>query len=277
MRAWFSRGMKMDNNMSDSIIKTEGKMVVNNGGTSREISWQIMKSETVGNMVSAGRNIVHLHGKWILWIVLLNNLVVGGCKETGSSNLPYYHTPDFTPVWPNETGDDQDTLHRISDFHMLDQSGNPISLEQCKGDILVVNFFFTACPGICPTLTQNIKKVADATVATPGIRFLSFSVTPERDSVPRLAAYAERFSLPGDRWHLLTGDQEQIYTLARRSFFAEEEMGFTKGSQEFLHTEHVLLVDPELHLRGIYKGTLPLEMDQLAEDLSILLTESNSE
>lgn len=156
---------------------------------------------------------------------------------------------------------------------MLDQSGNTISLEQCRGDLLVVNFFFTACPSICPTLTQNIKKVADATAALSGITFLSFSVTPDRDSVPRLAAYAERFSLPGDRWHLLTGDQKQIYTLARRSFFAEEEMGFTKGSQEFLHTEHVLLVDPNLHLRGIYKGTLPLEMEQLGEDLMILKAE----
>lgn len=157
---------------------------------------------------------------------------------------------------------------------MLDQSGHEFSIKDCTGDILVVNFFFTACPSICPTLTQNIKKVADATNDLDGIRFLSFSVTPERDSVSKLAAYAERFSLPSDRWHLLTGDQDEIYTLARRSFFAEEEMGYNKDSREFLHTEHVLLVDPDGHLRGIYKGTLPLEMEALTSDLQILISES---
>ncbi|MCF8239256.1 MAG: SCO family protein [Saprospiraceae bacterium] len=187
------------------------------------------------------------------------------------TSLPYYHTPDFTPIWPDETGENADTLHRIRDFHMLDQSGHEFSLQDFKGDVLVVNFFFTACPSICPTLTQNIKKVAEATSDLSGIRFLSFSVTPDRDSVSKLASYAERFSLPADRWHLLTGDQEDIYNLARRSFFAEEEMGYNKDSQEFLHTEHVLLVDTEGHLRGIYKGTLPLEMESLTSDLRILV------
>ncbi len=213
----------------------------------------------------------------ILLFGIFSSLLISGCYHPSSNQLPFYNEPDFTPIWPQETGEDIDTLHRISDFSMLDQSGDIISLVQLKGDILVVNFFFTACPSICPTLTQNIKRVDDATQDLSGIRFLSFSVTPDRDSVSQLAAYAERFALPVDRWHLLTGDQDEIYTLARQSFFAEEEMGYNKGSQEFLHTEHVLLVDPNLHLRGIYKGTLPLEMDQLVNDLFVLHAESKSE
>ncbi|MEZ5031039.1 MAG: SCO family protein [Saprospiraceae bacterium] len=204
---------------------------------------------------------------------MLGSLLLVACQASVRETLPYYHTPDFTPVWPAETGEDVDTLHRIRDFHMVDQSGTEVSLETFQGDILVVNFFFTACPSICPTLTTNIKTVADATMDLNGIRFLSFSVTPDRDSVPRLASYAERFDLPSDRWHLLTGDQDDIYTLARRSFFAEQEMGYDRDSQEFLHKEHVLLVDPDRHLRGIYKGTLPLDMQALLADLRTLIAE----
>lgn len=204
---------------------------------------------------------------------MIGNLFLTACQATVKETLPYFHTPDFTPVWPAETGEDVDTLHRIRDFHMVDQSGTEVSLETFEGDILVVNFFFTACPSICPTLTKNIKTVADATADVDDIRFLSFSVTPDRDSVPRLASYAERFDLPADRWHLLTGDQAEIYTLARRSFFAEEEMGYDRDSQEFLHTEHVLLVDADRHLRGIYKGTLPLEMEALRQDIRLLAAE----
>ena len=97
-----------------------------------------------------------------------------------------------------------DTLEVISEAKEFNEWMYQIIKPHCAGNILVVNFFFTACPSICPTLTQHIKTVADATSDLEGIRFLSFSVTPDRDSVPRLAAYAERFSLPSDRWHLLT-------------------------------------------------------------------------
>lgn len=219
------------------------------------------------------QKIAFLPWLWILLAWVGGSIFFSGCQDQVQSTLPYYHTPDFTPVWPGETGEYMDTLHRIQDFHMVDQSGDTISMADCTGDILVVNFFFTACPGICPTLTENILSVCEATIDFPGIRFLSFSVTPERDSVPQLAAYANRFSLPVDRWHLLTGDREEIYSLARRSFFAEEEMGYDKDSGDFLHTEHVLLVDSDRHLRGIYKGTLPLEMEALQEDLIQLLSE----
>ena len=48
-------------------------------------------------------------------------------------------------------------------------------------------------------------------------------------------------------------------------------MGFTKDSSEFLHTEHVVLVDKKLRLRGIYNATLKLEMKQLKEDIALLI------
>ena len=37
-------------------------------------------------------------------------------------------------------------------------------------------------------------------------------------------------------WHLLTGKKREIYRLARCSFIAEKDLGFTKDSTEFLHT-----------------------------------------
>lgn len=264
-------GLQTDNLMKNSIIGMGRKKVDSSAGTSRVKYWPTMRCAADGSMGSVAQRTVRRRG--IHWLCVFGSLLLVACQASVREILPYYHTPDFTPIWPAETGEDIDTLHRIREFHMVDQSGADVSLESCRGDILVVNFFFTACPGICPTLTTNIKTVADATSGIEGIRFLSFSVTPGRDSVPRLARYAERFALPSDRWHLLTGDQEEIYSLARRSFFAEEELGYDRDSQEFLHTEHVLLVDPDRHLRGIYKGTLPLDMQSLLADLRTLIAE----
>jgi protein SCO1/2 len=50
-------------------------------------------------------------------------------------------------------------------------------------------------------------------------------------------------------------------------------LGFSKDSTDFLHTEHVLLIDPSLRIRGIYNGTLALDMEQLLADLKLLQKE----
>ncbi len=53
----------------------------------------------------------------------------------------------------------------------------------------------------------------------------------------------------------------------------QEDLGFTKDSTEFLHTEHVLLIDQAKHIRGIYNGTLTLETEQILKDIEELLNE----
>ena len=55
--------------------------------------------------------------------------------------------------------------------------------------------------------------------------------------------------------------------------FSEENIGFSKDSSDFLHTEHVMLVDKTGRIRGVYNGTLILEMQQLAEDIRSLQNE----
>ena len=102
---------------------------------------------------------------------------------------------------------------------------------------------------------------------------LSFSVTPWIDNVKRMHDFALKNQITSPNWHLLTGNKSQIYTLARRSYFAEEDLGFTKDSTNFLHTEHILLIDKTKRIRGIYNGTLQLEAEQLVKDIRMLMKE----
>jgi hypothetical protein len=57
------------------------------------------------------------------------------------------------------------------------------------------------------------------------------------------------------------------------SYFAEEDFGFSRDSSQFLHTEHILLIDKQKRIRGIYNGTLQLETEQLAKDIEMLKKE----
>lgn len=188
--------------------------------------------------------------------------------------LPYYNSPDFTPVFLSPGDDVTKTIpHTIAHFSFTDQSGNSITEQTVDGKIHVANFIFTRCASICPVMIKHMKMVEKAFVGDQNIVLLSYSVTPWIDSVSRLNEFAEQNKITSANWHLLTGNKADIYSLARRSYFAEEDLGFTKDSSEFLHTEHVLLIDKTKRIRGIYNGTLQLEIEQLIKDIHVLREE----
>src|SRR3990172_6572387 len=203
--------------------------------------------------------------KYLITLPVL--LMLLSCGEKNVSELPYYDTPDFSPLWLDD--DETSGIHKVGNFSITDQDGKAVSDENFSGKIYIANFFFTTCPGICPKMTGNLKKVQSAFINDDDIKLISFSVMPWVDSVSRLKEYENSFSLKNGKWYLATGKTSDIYNLARKSFFAEEEAGFNADSTEFLHTEHVLLVDKNGHLRGVYNGTLPLEIDRMIEDVEI--------
>ncbi|MFN8343904.1 MAG: SCO family protein [Spirosomataceae bacterium] len=209
---------------------------------------------------------------WLLFFAVL----LAGCASKGKkeelSALPYYHTPDFTPVWLSEKTD-SDTLHTLAPFSFTNQNSVAITSDQLKGKIHVADFFFTFCPGLCPRLTQSMKEVQAAFKDDAEVKLLSYSVMPERDSVAVLRRYADEHRISGKQWHLLTGEKKAIYETARRSYFADENLGVQKRENDFLHTENFILVDKNLRIRGIYNGTLPLEIKQLIEDIKTLKQE----
>ena len=140
------------------------------------------------------------------------------------------------------------------------------------GKVYMANFFFTSCPTVCPKTTNRLKAVQDTFRLEPGVALLFFSVTPRLDSVPRLARFARSKGIIPGKWHLLTGSRSQIYTLARLSYSAEKAVGFTNDLTEFLHTEHLILVDQQQRIRRLYSGTQVLDIDKFVPDIWALLT-----
>ena len=186
--------------------------------------------------------------------------------------LPYYNTPDFTPYFLYRSNEIKSIIsHKIGNFEAKSHQINNFSNEDLKGKVHIANFMFTSCTRICPIMTNNLKIVSEAYKNHPEFLMISFSVTPWIDSIPKLQSFAKSYGITAKNWHLLTGKKSEIYKLARKSYFAEKNLGFTKDSSEFLHTEHVVLVDKKLRLRGIYNATLKLEMKQLKEDIALLI------
>ena len=173
--------------------------------------------------------------------------------------------------------------HTTANIHLQNQLGDTVSLYDKQGKIIVADFFFTHCAGICPKLTANMARLQQSFIRGGDIRkkidtsivqFISFSVDPERDSVSVLKAYADRFGVNHDNWWMLTGSKDSIYR------FAFEELKVDKYSNEpitpdFVHTSRFVLIDKKYQVRGYYNGLDSLSIAKLARDIGILMLEKD--
>lgn len=173
--------------------------------------------------------------------------------------------------------------HTTANIRLVNQLGDSVSLYDKPGKIIVADFFFTSCRGICPRLTANMallqqsflkggntRKKVDSSI----VQFLSFSVDPEHDTAAALKAYADRFGVNHDNWWLLTGDRKKIYD------FAFDELKVDKFSEEpitpdFVHTSRFVLIDRHYKVRGYYNGLDSVAMSKLAKDIGLLMLEKD--
>lgn len=193
-----------------------------------------------------------------------------GTRGSKTQALPYYDSADFTPRW-------QPAAHRVGEFRLTDSNGQTLDSRSLQGHLVVVSFFFTSCPSVCPTLVEKLRRVQSASAEWPEVRLVSFSVTPETDTPAVLRQFARGRGIDSSRWHLLTGDRATIQRLFRESYFADDrrEIG-SGGSDRLLHTERVLLVDGEGHLRGVYNGSQGFEIERLIQDVQVLRSAGRS-
>ena len=172
--------------------------------------------------------------------------------------------------------------HRVNNISLVNQLGDTVSLDDINGSIIIADYFFTRCPSICPTLTKNMKSLQDAMkmkdyrrrIDSSYVRFLSFSVDPERDSPDVLKKYADKYAVNHDTWWFLTGEKKKIYDFA----FNELKLGLQDGKgidSNFIHTQKFVLIDKNRNVRGYYNGLDSSSMSKLAEDLTLLMLEKD--
>lgn len=210
--------------------------------------------------------------KWIIlafiaiWVV---GIIVVYPMIKKNQRLQVFQPADVNPQLVDDDMQRTAKAHRIADFSLTDQTGATVANKDFENKVYVADFFFTTCPSICPKMTASLSGLSDYYKDDSDIMFLSHSVTPVKDSVPVLAAYADKYNVNHDQWKLVTGDKKHIYELARRSYFAVTTEG-DGGAKDFIHTENFILVDKERKIRGFYDGTSAKDMERLKSDITIL-------
>lgn len=202
--------------------------------------------------------------------VLLFAFLITSCDHGFKRVLPILGNRDVEYRMENgkETAD---TLYHLAPtFSYTNQHNKITESSDLKDQILIVDFFFSNCPTICPPMTSQMKRLNMATQDLKDrVTFLSFSIDPKRDTVERLQEYIKEHGITTKNWFFLTGDEAATHLLANEYLnIANKNVEVAGG---FEHSEFFVIVDTDRLIRGLYKGTDPVEVDRLEEDLRKLL------
>jgi len=194
-----------------------------------------------------------------------------GSNRSENNRLRIYSPADVNPMLVDPTLQDKSSDHTIGDFAFLNQLGDTITKQDIQGKIVVVDYFFTTCGGICPKMSTQLQRVQKEFRDDSSFRILSHTVNPSVDTVETLYRYANRFEADSSMWWFLTGSKKELYTMARKSYLIvpdEADPNFEHGGEsDFLHTENFALIDPDGRIRGFYDGTNPEEINELFRDV----------
>jgi protein SCO1/2 len=155
-------------------------------------------------------------------------------------------------------------------FVLTDQAGQPFDSEQrLKGRPWVANFIFTRCTTVCPVFTARMARFEERTRDRgERLRLVSFSVDPEHDTPPVLAAYATRHQANLARWSFLTGATDEIKRVVTDSLkIALEQQPGKPIGESILHGTHFALVDAAMQVRGYYDLADEDALERMLADL----------
>jgi protein SCO1/2 len=155
-------------------------------------------------------------------------------------------------------------------FMLTTQDGNPLSLDELRGKVVVVTFIFASCAHSCPRLTAKMATLQPRLGADfgPRVFFVSVTVDPERDTPEVLKRYAEGHGARPGGWAFVTGTPAEIRDVARRYGIAYERM----PSGDVDHTFLTSVIDRSGTLRVQYLG-VRFDSDELFRDIESLLRE----
>lgn len=196
--------------------------------------------------------------------VLVLTIVLGCAKQ---KQLPILGETSVNP----KTG--ALVYYKAPEFSLTNQLNQLTNNKTFADKILVVDFFFTSCPSICPQMTKHLKLVEEAYQHENKVAIVSFSIDAENDTPDKLQEYAEAYDINNEKWTFLTGDSDAIFELSKDYKVRAFEDTNWQG-RNLLHDGTFVLVDGKRRIRGYYNGLDQKDTQRLIVDIKKLLNES---
>jgi len=133
---------------------------------------------------------------------------------------------------------------------------------------MVVNFIFTRCQNVCPTLTAKMATL-QGKIDKEDALLLSITVDPKYDVPKVLNEYALKFQADSTRWFFLTGEEQDIRKIIGSFQQTYERIKDNDDVPNILHSEKFILLDKEAHIRGFFDDD-PKGLNRLIRTITAL-------
>jgi protein SCO1 len=147
------------------------------------------------------------------------------------------------------------------DFALKDQDGKVATLDEYRGQPVMLTFMYSTCRDTCPLLAQQIKGALDQ--VGKDVPTLAISVDPANDTQLNARRFVNRQGLT-KRLRFLLGDRAQLKPIW-------DAYGIQPQGKAFEHSAYVVLVDA----KGVQRVGWPVDKvtpEGLAHDLRLLGT-----
>jgi len=138
----------------------------------------------------------------------------------------------------------------FSNVELINQDGEPVRFfdDVLKDQVVVINFIFTNCDGACPLMTHKLSLVRDRMEGYigNGLRFVSLSIDPERDTPAAMKEFAKTHHADHDGWVFLTGKPESLDLVIKRlgQYTEDVEAHSTMMLAGNVNTAHWIKIQP---------------------------------
>ena len=147
-------------------------------------------------------------------------------------------------------------------IELLDSSGQPFSLKDQSGKIVLVYFGYTSCPDVCPTSLADLKEtLADLEPEeADSVQVVFITVDPDRDTPEKTQTFLG-----------LSGSIETLEPIWKAYGVTREIDTETVTAAGYLviHSARLYLIDQDGNLRITYSYSTPPE--DIAKDIQYLL------
>ena len=175
----------------------------------------------------------------------------------------------------DRSGPRDPVIATVRDFALTNQLGQPVGLQNLRGQVWVANVIFSQCPTQCRKLSAQMEEVQSH--LPRNARLVSLTADPKYDSPAVLSRYGEKYHNDPTKWYFLTGTKAEVYRTAIEDLkFSVLESGDEKDTSlenRFIHSTSYSIVDRQGRLRAVVQGEREDAPEQILKAVKRLLRE----
>jgi len=157
------------------------------------------------------------------------------------------------------------------DFRLRNQFGQPMSLSQFRGKVVMLAFADSQCTTVCPLTTQSMLEAKQLLgAAGDQVQLLGIDANPAATSVADVLAYSRSHGLV-NQWDFLTGTLAQLKTT-----WSDYNIAVQIQRGQIDHTPALFVIDQQgrerkLYLTQMAYSSVGQSAQVLADEISSLL------